>query len=216
MRIYNSATHKKEEFQPIEPGKGRMSVCGPTVYDNIHIGNARTFISFDVIRRWLIASGYEVTFAQNLTDVDDKIIKRANEQGRTAAEVATEFSDKFIGVMRAANVLDPDVRPRATKEIAGRYGGLENLGEKLMKAENFEMALDEIVWLITLLCNQPILVHNLKHPEDKKPELTAEEVELLTSPMELTDYKDAIMEAMYRGTKRNIESEPEGKNTAAG
>ena len=94
---------------------------------------------------------------------------------------------------------------RATKQIAGRYGGLENLGEKLM-----------IVWLITLLCNQPILVHNLKHPEDKRPELTAEEVELLTSPMELTDYKDAIMEAMYRGTKRNVESEPEGKNTAAG
>ena len=101
---------------------------------------------------------------------------------------------------------------RATKAIAGRYGGLE----KLMKAENFEMALDEIVWLITLLCNQLILVHNLKHPEDKKPELTADEVELLTSPMELTDYKDAIMEAMYRGTKRNVESEPEGKNTAAG
>ena len=105
---------------------------------------------------------------------------------------------------------------RATKQIAGRYGGLENLGEKLMKAENLEKALDEIVWLITLLCNQPILVHNLKHPEDKKPELTADEVELLTSPMELTDYKDAIMEAMYRGTKRNVESEPEGKNTAAG
>ncbi len=105
---------------------------------------------------------------------------------------------------------------RATKQIAGRYGGLENLGEKLMKAENFEMALDEIVWLITLFCNQPILVHNLKHPEDKKPELTAEEVELLTSPIELTDYKDAIMKAMYRGTKRNVESEPEGKNTVAG
>ena len=82
MRIYNSATHKKEEFQPIESGKVRMYVCGPTVYDNIHIGNARTFISFDVIRRWLIASGYEVTFAQNLTDVDDKIIKRANRRGR--------------------------------------------------------------------------------------------------------------------------------------
>ena len=105
---------------------------------------------------------------------------------------------------------------KATKEIAGRYGGLENLGDKLMKSENVEMALSEIVWLITLLCNQPILVHNLKHPEDKKPELTADEVELLTSPMELTDYKDAIMEAMYRGTKRNVESEPEGKNTAAG
>ena len=105
---------------------------------------------------------------------------------------------------------------KATKEIAGRYGGLENLGDKLMKSENFEMALDEIVWLITLLCNQTILVHNLKHPDEKKPELTTEEVELLTSPMELTDYKDAIMEAMYRGTKRNIESETDRGNAQVG
>ena len=129
MKIYNSATHQKEDFRPIEEGKVRMYVCGPTVYDNIHIGNARTFISFDVIRRWLIASGYEVTFAQNLTDVDDKIINRANEQGRTAEEVATEFSDKFIGVMRAANVLDPDVRPRATKEIGAMIGMIKTLIE---------------------------------------------------------------------------------------
>ena len=101
---------------------------------------------------------------------------------------------------------------KATKEIAGRYGGLENLGDKLMKSENFEGALDEIIWLITLLCNQSILVHNLKNPEDKKPELTTDEVELLTSPLELMDYKEAIMEAMYRGTKRNVESESESKN----
>ena len=105
---------------------------------------------------------------------------------------------------------------RATKEIAGRYGGLEDLGDKLMKSENFEIALDEIVWLITLLCNQKILIHNLKHPEEKKPELTAEEVELLTSPLELAGYKDAIMEAMYRGTKRNIQSEEHAKNTVSG
>lgn len=105
---------------------------------------------------------------------------------------------------------------RATKEIAGRYGGLEDLGDKLMKSENFEMALDEIVWLITLLCNQKILIHNLKHPEEKKPELTAEEVELLTSPLDLAGYKDAIMEAMYRGTKRNIQSEEHAKNTVSG
>ena len=101
---------------------------------------------------------------------------------------------------------------RATKQIAGRYGGLENLGEKLMKAENFEMALDEIVWLITLLCNQPILVHNLKHPEDKKPELTADEVELLTTPMDLAGYQAAITEALYKGTKRNVVSEVDSKN----
>lgn len=98
---------------------------------------------------------------------------------------------------------------RATKEIAGRYGGLENLGDKLMKSENFETALDEIIWLITLLANQSILIHNLKNPQDKKPELTVDEVELLTSPFELAEYKSAIMEALYRGTKRNIESEPE-------
>jgi hypothetical protein len=104
---------------------------------------------------------------------------------------------------------------KATKAIASRYGGLENLGDKLMKSENFEMAIDEIVWLITLLCNQPILIHNLKNPDNKKVEITAEEVELLTSPMELSSCKDAIMAAMYSGTKRNVESEPEKGNTSA-
>ena len=130
MKIYNSATHQKEDFAPIEEGKVRMYVCGPTVYDNIHIGNARTFISFDVIRRWLIASGYEVTFAQNLTDVDDKIINRANEQGRTAADVAEEFSAKFIDVMHRAGVMDPDIRPRATKEIGPMIGMIKSLIEQ--------------------------------------------------------------------------------------
>lgn len=105
---------------------------------------------------------------------------------------------------------------KATKEIAARYGGLENLGDKLMKSENFEMALDEIVWLITLLANQSILIHNLKHPEDRRPELTAEAVDLLTSPYDLAGCKDAIMQAMYRGTKRNVASESDPKNTRAG
>ena len=130
MKIYSSKTHAKQEFTPVEPGRVRMYVCGPTVYDNIHIGNARTFISFDVIRRWLIAKGYEVTFAQNLTDVDDKIINRANEQGRTAEDVAREFSDKFIAVMERANVLAPDIRPRATKEIGPMIGMIKSLIEQ--------------------------------------------------------------------------------------
>ena len=127
MKIYNTKTRTKEEFTPIEPGKVRMYVCGPTVYNDIHIGNARTFISFDVIRRWLMASGYEVTFAQNLTDVDDKIINKANEEGRTAAEVAAEYSEKFIDVMHRANVLDPDIRPRATQEIGPMIGMVKSL-----------------------------------------------------------------------------------------
>lgn len=105
---------------------------------------------------------------------------------------------------------------KATKEIAGRYGGLENLGDKLMKAENFEMALGEIIWLITLLANQPILIHNLKHKDDKQELLTEEEVELLTSPMDLAEYKDAIMDALLKATKRNIESETDSKNAVAG
>ena len=117
MLVYNSQTHRKQELEPIEPGKIRMYVCGPTVYDQIHIGNARTFLSFDVIRRYLSYKGYQVTFAQNLTDVDDKIINRANEQGRTAAEVAEEFSNAFIEQMHRFGILDPDIRPRATREI---------------------------------------------------------------------------------------------------
>jgi hypothetical protein len=102
---------------------------------------------------------------------------------------------------------------RATKEIAKRYGGLENLGEKLMKSENFEMALDEIVWLITLLANQSLLIHNLQNKDDKKELLKEEDVEILTSPLELATYKEAIIEAMFKGTKRYVESEEaESKN----
>ena len=96
---------------------------------------------------------------------------------------------------------------KATKEIAGRYGGLENLGDKLMKSENFEMAIGEIVWLITLLANQSILIYNLKNKDSKKSLLTEDEVELLTVPSDLAEYKSAIREALYKGTKRNIESE---------
>ena len=105
---------------------------------------------------------------------------------------------------------------RATKEIAGRYGGLENLGDHLMKSENFEMAIGEIVWLISLLANQSILVHNLKHKDSPKELLTEEMVELLTVPADLATYKAAITEALYKGTKRNIESEADGKNAVVG
>ena len=105
---------------------------------------------------------------------------------------------------------------KATKEIAGRYGGLENLGEKLMKSDNFEMAIGEIVWLITLLANQSILVHNLKDKEHPKELLTEDVVELLTTPLDLAGYKTAITEALYKGTKRNVESEKDSKNAPVG
>jgi hypothetical protein len=104
---------------------------------------------------------------------------------------------------------------KATKEIAKRYGGLENLGTKLMNTKDFEMALDEVVWLITLLANQSILIHNLRNKDDKKELLREEDVELLTTPFELADYKNAIMVSMMKGTKRHIESEP-SKNVEVG
>lgn len=122
---------------------------------------------------------------------------------------------------RTANILIGDeeytllLSTKATKEIAGRYGGLENLGEKLMKSENFEMAIGEIVWLITLLANQSILVHNIKHKDAPRDLLTEEMVELLTIPADLATYKTAITQALYNGTKRNIESETDPKNKVA-
>ena len=122
IKLYNSQTRRKEEFKPVEEGHVRMYVCGPTVYNYIHIGNARTFISFDTIRRYLMWRGLKVTFVQNITDVDDKIIKKANEEGRSAAEVAREYTEAFIEDMHAAGVLDPDVRPKATEEIGAMIG----------------------------------------------------------------------------------------------
>lgn len=105
---------------------------------------------------------------------------------------------------------------KATKEIAGRYGGLENLGDRLMNSENFEEALGEIIWLITLLANQSILIYNIKSKEKPKALLTEDEVEILTTPYDLTEYKAAITEALFKGTQRNVESETDSKNAVAG
>lgn len=130
MRIYDTQLRQKVEFAPIEPGHVRMYVCGPTVYNYIHIGNARTFVSFDVIRRYLEWRGLKVTFVQNVTDVDDKIIARASEEGRSASEVAAEYTDAFIQDMRALGVADPTVRPKATEEIDTMIALAERLIEE--------------------------------------------------------------------------------------
>ena len=129
IKLYDTKLRRKVDFVPVEEGKVRMYVCGPTVYNRIHIGNARTFISFDTIRRYLMWRGFDVTFVQNVTDVDDKIIKRANDEGRTAAEVAREYTEAFIADMHAAGVDDPDVRPKATEEIGEMFELVEELIE---------------------------------------------------------------------------------------
>ena len=100
---------------------------------------------------------------------------------------------------------------KATKEIAKKYGGLEKLGDKLLSTKDYEGAIGEIVWLLVTLANGPILIHNLKNPDSKKDLLTEEEVEILTTPSDLADFKNAITSALLKGTKRNIESE-ESKN----
>ena len=117
IKIYNTMSRRKEELVPRDEGKISMYVCGPTVYNYIHIGNARTFLNFDMIRRYMEFSGFEVTFAQNITDVDDKIINRANEEGTTADAVAVKYRVAFEEDMPALGVKPPDIAPRATEHI---------------------------------------------------------------------------------------------------
>ncbi len=130
MRIHDSVKRRKVRLEPLNPGEVRMYVCGPTVYDDVHIGNARTFLSFDVIRKYLAHEGYRVTMVQNITDVDDKIIDRAAEEGRAPAEVADEYTAAFIDVMRAFGVDDPDIRCYATREIDAMIAMIEALISK--------------------------------------------------------------------------------------
>ena len=117
MLVYNTQTHKKEELVPIEPGKIRMYVCGPTVYDQIHIGNARCFVLFDLLRRYLEYRGNEVVFVQNFTDVDDKMIAKAKAEGCTVPEIAARYIDAYFTDAQGLGVRPATVHPRATENI---------------------------------------------------------------------------------------------------
>ncbi len=117
MKIYNSMTRRKEEFKPVHEGKVGIYACGPTVYDFFHIGNARPFITFDVLRRQLEREGYQVTFVQNFTDIDDKMIRRANEEGITVKELADRFIAEYFKDAKALGVRPATVHPRATEHM---------------------------------------------------------------------------------------------------
>ena len=130
MKIYNSQTRQKEEFVPIEPGKVRIYSCGPTVYNYFHIGNARPFIMFDLLRRYLEYRGYQVTFVQNFTDIDDKMIKRANEEGTTVAELGDRFIDEYFKDADALGIHRASVHPRATRHIGEIIGLIKKLEKK--------------------------------------------------------------------------------------
>ncbi|UCE77735.1 MAG: class I tRNA ligase family protein, partial [Gammaproteobacteria bacterium] len=130
LKVYNSLTRAKEEFVPIEPGKVRMYVCGMTVYDLCHLGHARVLVVFDVIVRHLRSLGYDVTYVRNITDIDDKIIARASEQG----ESMTQLTDRFIAAMHedadALGVLPPDLEPRATESMHDILAMIQKLVDK--------------------------------------------------------------------------------------
>ena len=130
MKIYNTLSKKKEEFVPIEEGKVRMYVCGPTVYNYIHIGNARPMIVFDTVRRYLEFIGYDVNYVSNFTDVDDKIIKKAIEEGSTAEEVSKRYIAECKKDMEMMNVKPATKNPQATQEIGGMIEMINTLIEK--------------------------------------------------------------------------------------
>ena len=130
MLFYNTLNKKKEEFVPIVPGKVSIYVCGPTVYDFIHIGNARPMIVFDTLRRYLEHRGYEVNYVSNFTDVDDKIIKKSIEEGITAQEVAERYIKECKQDMEHMNVRPASTHPRATEEIGGMIAMISDLIEK--------------------------------------------------------------------------------------
>ena len=117
MIIYNTLTRKKEEFVPLKDKKVNIYTCGPTVYDFFHVGNARVFVTFDMVRNYLKFRGYDVTFVQNFTDIDDKMIKRANEEGITVRELGERFIGEYFMDADALGVTRADVHPRATEHI---------------------------------------------------------------------------------------------------
>ena len=130
MKIYNTLTKSKEEFVPIEPGKVRMYVCGPTVYNYIHIGNARPMIVFDTVRRYFEYKGYDVNYVSNFTDVDDKIIKKANEEGVSTEEISERYIEECKKDMAAMNVKPATHHPKATEEIEGMVAMISDLIKK--------------------------------------------------------------------------------------
>jgi cysteinyl-tRNA synthetase len=130
MRVYNTLTRKKEDFIPLEEGKVKMYVCGPTVYNYIHIGNARPVIVFDTVRRYFMYKGWDVNFVSNFTDIDDKIINEAIAQGVTSDEISNRYIAEYKTDTKNLNVLTATTHPLATEEIGGMLEMIDTLIEK--------------------------------------------------------------------------------------
>ena len=148
MKLYNTLTRKKEEFIPIEQGKVKMYSCGPTVYNYFHIGNARPFIIFDVLRRYFEYRGYDVNFVQNFTDIDDKVIKRANEEGTTYDQIAERYIKEYFVDAKGLGIKEATCHPKATdtmdeiinivKTLVDKDYAYESQGDVYFRTKKFE------------------------------------------------------------------------------
>ena len=127
LKIYNTLTRQKEEFRPITPGVVKLYVCGVTIYDYCHIGHARTYVAFDVVVRYLRSRGYDVTYVRNITDVDDKIIRRAAERQVSIDEITEHFTQAMHADFDALNLLRPDVEPTVTGHMADIIAMIQSL-----------------------------------------------------------------------------------------
>src|SRR5574344_1680816 len=130
MKLFNTLSRTKEEFVTIVPGHVKMYACGPTVYNYFHLGNARPFVTFDTLRRYLEYKGYKVTFVQNFTDIDDKMIRRANEEGVTVKQLGDRFIEEYYKDARALGIRPATVHPRATEHIPQIIAMVQRLIDK--------------------------------------------------------------------------------------
>lgn len=186
LKVYNTLTGKKETFTPLEPGKVGMYVCGPTVYDTSHIGHARSVVVFDVVFRWLKASGYDVRYVRNFTDVDDKIIKRANETGMDPIEISEKYIDEFHNEMDALNVLRPTIEPKATEHIQDI---IDFIGQLIEKGKAYHVEGSDVFFSIESFDGYGKLSH--RNPDDMIAGARIAVDEKKRNPMDFTLWKPA-------------------------
>lgn len=175
MVIYDSHQRKKVKFEPIKENEVRMYVCGPTVYDDAHLGHARSSISFDLLRRTLEALGYKVTFVKNFTDIDDKIINKMNATGKSLKEITEHYINSYLRDMDALNVKRADIEPKATESLEAMFDIISKLLEKgyAYKLENgdiyFDTSKDEEYCSLSNKCQEDEVVHRVETEGKRNP-----------------------------------------------
>ncbi|MBN2666823.1 MAG: class I tRNA ligase family protein, partial [Bacteroidales bacterium] len=183
LRIYNTLTRQKEDFTPLEPGKVKLYACGPTVYNYFHIGNARAFLTFDVVRRYLEYRGFEVTYVQNITDIEDKIIAQSIEENIPFSEIAAKYTHAFLKDVARLGAKPPTHQPKASDYINQM---IDLIKEQVDKGYAYESGGD-VYFEVTKLPSYGQL--SGKKTEDQKAGARVEENELKRHPADFTLWK---------------------------